>query len=339
MSSDNDVLSVKYSGTNAGSVKPMNIKVDQMAAGQLNEGARMNANTAYGASGTSKFSISINNKTTELSVNVASGDSNKTVQQKMADAINAAGIGVKASVETDAKNNASMLKLESTMTGADEKSKFTVSDVSGNLVARTGANDISKDAQNAVYSVNGGAAQTSKTNTIDFGGGLSVTFNKASDKAVEIKPGKDTDYAKKAVENMVNSYNDLYSAAAVNVNDPKAQNLASKMVSISKTYSGSLANIGIGFNKDGQMTVDAKKLDAAAKDGRLDTFFTEDRSRNYGFSNQISKLASNVTNNTASYVSRNEFRNPLIEDFPYSSYGEILRNNYGNAGWFLDMMY
>ena len=336
VSSDPETMSVKYSGNKPGDIKNMSVKIDQTAAGQLNEGARMNADAAFGAAGMNKFSINIGGKTTDFTVNVTAGDSNNAVQQKMADAINKAGIGIKASVETDSKTNTSMLKLETTGVGNNDKNKFTVTDGIGSLAAKTGANDISREARDAIYSIDSGAKKTSQTNTIDLGGGLSVTFNKASEKEVTVSAGKDTDYAKSAVEGLVKSYNDLYVEAAQKTNDPKAQNLATKMINTSKTYLGSLSNIGIGFDKDGKMTIDSKKLDAAAENGSLEKFFTENSGKNYGFTNQLSKLANNVSNNTSNYVSKSTFGNELTENFAYSSFGDLIQYNYLSAGWLFD---
>ena len=336
VSSDSEAMSVKYTGINPGAIKQTSVKIDQTAAGQLNEGQVMNSNDTYGPAGTNKFSVNIGGKTTELSVNIGASDTNSVVQQKMADAINKAGLGIKATVETDAKNNTSMLKLESTGTGDNIKNKFTLTDISGNLVSQTGANNITRAARDAIFSIDGGASRTSQSNTIDLGGGVSATFNKASDKAITVSSGIDSSYSKTAVENFIKSYNDLYSAAAQNVDDFKAQNLATKMINTSKVYLGSLTDIGIGFDKDGLMTLDSEKFDVAAKNGSLEKFFTENSGKNYGFTNQIAKLADNVTRNTANYVSSKQLGNSLMENFAYSGFAELIQYNYLSSGLLFD---
>ena len=338
-SSDPEAMSVSYFGTKPDSIKQMSVNIEQTAAGQLNEGARLNANDSYGSSGTNKFSINIGGKTTELSVNVAAGDSNSAVQQKMADAINNAGIGLKASVEKDSSGNTSMLKLESAGTGNNDKNKFSVTDITGNLAAKTGANQVTRNARDAIYSIDGGANRTSQSNVVDLGNGLSVTFNKASDKAITISSGQDTSYAKSAVENLVKSYNDLYSEAAQKTNDPKAQNLATKMVNTSKTYYDSLASIGIGFDGDGRMTLDAARLNTAAENGKLEKFFTQNAGKNYGFTNQLARLADNVSQNTSNYVTKSVFGNELFENFAYSGSGNLLQYNSMNSGWIFDYLF
>lgn len=340
VSSDKDTMTVNYSGSRPSSVNPMNVKIQQIATGQQNEGKGLEAKAAYGGStGKNSFTVEIGGKATELSVNVAAGDTNKDVQQKMADAINKSGTSIKASVETDSKTNTSTLKIESTVTGNDPKNGFKISDKSGNLVAQTGVDKVAKEGQDAVYTINGGAAQTSKSNTVNLGNGISATFKKASEDNVTISRGQDTDRMKKAVDDLVKSYNDLYSEAVQKTNDPKAQNLASRMLNTAKPYSNALANVGIGFNGDGKMTIDTKQLDKAAESGKLEQFFTENNGKNYGYTNQLSRLADNVSRNTSNYVSSSQFGSALGENFAYSSFGDLVQYNFLSAGSIFDFSF
>ena len=339
-SSNTDVMTVKYSGDRPSSIGQMTVKINQIAEGQMNEGSRMSANAAFeGSSGTNKVKIETGGKATEFSIKSAVGDTNKDIQQKMADAINKAGIGIKATVETDSATNSSILKLESTNTGSNSKNGFTVTDVTGDLAARTGANDVAREGQDAIYSINGGPARTSQSNTVNLGNGVSATFNKASEETVTISRGKDMNYAKNAVEDMVKGYNDLYSEAVQRTNDPKSQNLATKMVNISKTYSKSLSSIGIGFDSSGKMTIDNQKMNQAAENGKLEQFFKENSGKNYGFTNQLSRLSDSVSRNTSNYVSSSLFGSGMGENFSYSSYGNMIQYNYLNTGSIFDYLF
>jgi len=340
VSSNTDIMTVNYTGNKANSMGDMTVRVDQTAAGQLNEGSRMSTAGKYdGSLGTNRFTVETGGKATQLSVNVLSTDSNRDVQQKMATAINNAGLGLRATVETDSKTNTSMLRIESNNTGSDAKNSFNMTDNTGNLVAKTGANDVSRENRDAVYSVNGGPAQTSKLNTVNLGNGLSATFKEASAEEVNITRGKDTDYAKSMVQNMVQSYNSLFSAAAQNSGDPKAQGLASRMLNVTGAYSKSLSDVGIGFDSSGRMTIDSKKLNEAAESGRLEQFFTQNSGRNYGFTNQLERLADNVSKNTSNFVSSSQFGSALGENFAYSGIGDLLQYNYMNSGSIFDYMF
>ena len=338
-SSNTDVMTVSYSGNKPGSVKAMNVRVDQTAAGQLNEGKSLGAKDAYeGTAGENKFSIEMGGKKTEFSIDIKEGDTNKDVQQKMADAINKAGIDVKATVGTDSKTGASTLSVESKNTGANPKNSFKIDDVTGDSALKTGVTAVAREGRNAEYRIDGGPVRTSQSNTVYLGNGVSATFKKSSEDAVTVARGKDMGYAIGQIESLVKNYNDLYAESAQRANDPKSQNLASRMIGISKTYNSSLSNIGIGFAADGRMTIDKEKLNKASESGQLERFFTQNSGRNYGFANQLGRLADNVQRNTSNFVSGSQFGNSLGEDFSYSSFGNLIQYNFLSAGSIMDFM-
>lgn len=173
--------------------------------------------------------------------------------------------------------------------------------------------------------------------------GLSKSIKTLSGMAYTGKTEEDTDKAqtasKSAVEDFVKSYNDLYSTAAEKLDDPKAQKLATKLVNIAKTYSGSLAGVGIGFDGDGKMTINKETLDKAAENGKLETFFTQNNGKNYGFTNQLANLADNVSRNTSNYVSSSVIGNSLMENFGYNSTGKTNQYNFLNSGWLFNYLF
>jgi len=168
---------------------------------------------------------------------------------------------------------------------------------------------------------------------------LSKSINDLSGSAFKAPPEGEESKAKSAVEDFVKNYNDLYSEAVQKQDDPKAQSLASRLLNISKTYSSSLSNVGINFDKDGKMTIDSKTLDAAAENGKLETFFTQNRGKNYGFTNQLSNLADNVSRNTSNYVSSSVLGNSLMENFSYSGLGKTNQYNFLSSGWLFDYLF
>ena len=142
-----------------------------------------------------------------------------------------------------------------------------------------------------------------------------------------------------AVEDFVKNYNDLYSEAVQKQDDPKAQKLATKLLNISKTYNGSLAGIGIDFDKDGKMKIDKQRLETAADNGKLQTFFTQNNGKNYGFTNQLANVADNVSRNTSSFVSSSVLGNSLMDAFTYSGTGKTNQYNFLNSGMLFDFLF
>jgi len=257
----------------------------------------------------------------------------------MADAINNSRSGVRATIEVDAETNASTLRLESTTTGSDPRNSFTISDVSGDLVARTGVDTATREGQDALFSVNGGPERRSQSNTVFIGNGVTATFNSASEQASRITWGPDSNVTRSSVEGLVRSYNDLFTAAAERTGDPRAQNLASSMLGISRTFSNSLSSIGIGFDSSGRMTINSETKDRAEQSGRLDQFFTENRGRNFGFTNQLGRLADSVSRNPGNFVSSPQFRSELMGISGYNSFGNTTLFNLLNPGSVMDFMF
>jgi len=318
----------------------MEVSVNQIATGQLNEGSRMTADAAFeGQVGANQFSIQTGTNTANLSVNVREGDTNRDVQQRMADAINNSNAGVRASVSFDAETNTSMLRLEGTATGSGSQNAFTVSDLGGgSLVAQTGANDMARQSQDAIFSVNGGPERRSQSNTVFIGNGVTATFNSTSEEAVRISWGQESgNVTRSAVENMVRSFNDLFTTAAGRTGDQRSQQLASSMVNISSVFSSSLSSIGIGFDTSGRMTVNAQRMDEAAQSGALDRFFSDSGGRN-NFASQLSRLAENVSRNPANFVSSSMFGNNFSGNTGYSSFGNATQFNPFGSGSVMDFM-
>jgi flagellar capping protein FliD len=338
-SSNQQVLTARVAGNWPRNFSPMTVKVEQTATGQINESALKNADDEFeGRTGINRVEIESNGAIRQLSVNVAEGATNTQVQRQMAEAINNAGIGVRATVEFNSDKSESMLRLESTNTGSDPRNGFSIRDISGDLTERMGVGEVTQEGQNAGFSVNDGPTRTSQSNTVFIGNGITATFISASEEAVKISQGRSTNFNMNAVEDLVRSYNDLFTAAAQRTNDPRSQDLASRMLSISRTFSNSLSSIGIGFDSSGRMTISSQTLSQAAQSGRLEHFFTQNIGRNFGFTHQLSKLAQEVSGNPSRFVENPQVRNALGGNHGYSSFGSPIAFNFFNPGTIMDFM-
>jgi len=344
VSSDKDVVSVT-GGNNPyafNAVPAIKVQIDQLAAGQTNDGTALQANDESSVFGLQEFSIETNGRTYQFSINVSAGDTNKDVQQKMATAINIQNIGIDAAVNVNSGEGTSALQLSAQSTGVNAKSIFTISDVSGGAVAETGAANVTRQAQNAIYSINGGAVQTSQSNTVNIGNGVTAVFKQVSIGSVTVSQGRDVDVARNQVESFVQNYNKLYGAALGNAEDPKAGNLASQLRNNAAAYAYSLGQIGIGFDSNGYMQINEGQFGAAVENGKAEQFFTQNRNTNYGFTNQLSRIAEQVQNNTISYISSSVFIESLLGNMNFSFYnsmGALLQNSgSGNTGLLFSFM-
>lgn len=215
---------------------------------------------------------------------VTIGSSNNTVQG-LADAINNAGGDVRASVINDGSATPYRLMLTGTRTGAANTIQIT-----NNLTTGTGADinpaasTVQAAADAAIQLGNGAGAITvrSPTNQVtSLVAGTTISLNKADPaKPITVTVANDTETASKAVEDLVNSFNQIVdfvderndfdsatSAAGVLLGNRDASELLSELTSIFtsavpgvKSTANRLSTIGITLNDKGRLELDKGKL-------------------------------------------------------------------------------
>lgn len=343
VSSNTDALSVSTSSSYKNSFSDTNVTVKQVASGQVNEGSKLSATGKALSTGWKQFEIEVDGKKTQVSFQVTSTDNNESIQKKMAEAINAKNIGVKASVSYDSTNKTSQLKLESTNTGDDVKNKFTVRDVTngGNAVSAMGIGTATQNAQNAIYKINDGDYVTSKSNKVDLGNGVTATLKKASDTPVKVSLGTESKSSINKVRDMVNAFNGLLATAEDNKNDRSAARLLNQLKGLSTSYSASLERIGISVSSDGYLSIDSDKMEKAAENGNLEKFFKQNGDTNYGFANRLNSVAESVSKNPVEYVSSTQLKASSTAGNSQSlNYMQTYRyNQIINSGLLFDYMF
>ncbi len=308
--------------------QPVDVKVEQVATTQKNTGETLVSNEKSLDAKYYQFEISSNGKTQQVSFSVSNSDNNEAVQRKIAEAINSKNTGVSASVSYDSKTKSSKIVLEAkeTGTGSNGSNKFEVRDVSGNAALQMGLSNVSQQAKDAIFSING-EQKTSKSNDVALGNGVTATLKKATgDESVKVSIKSDTGAQIDKVREMVNNFNGLLEAADSNSKDSSTKKLSNELRTTAKTYMSSLNRIGISFNSNGYLAIDKDKMDKAANDGTLEKFFKQDRNSSYGFANRVSQTASKVNNNPMTYVGKSSV-NPQLSN-PGFSLG-----NYYNSGF------
>lgn len=318
----------------------LSVDVVQVALSQKNEGPAMIANARATASGFSlgshKMAITVGDKQFDISFNVSSTDTNRDVQQRIAAAINnVSGIGVTASVSSDAKTGTSSLVLQSA-TGVNNTGQpnFTVRSVSGNAVAIAGIGEITQEAQNAQFKVNNGSEgtlQTSKSNDVDLGFGLTARLSGTG--SAKFAMGRDESAQINAVRNMVNSFNNLMEAAK---DSGHGSSLERELNRTAGAFTSTLNRIGVSFDKDGFMRIDADKMNKAAGSGDLEKFGTRD---GVSFMNSLSRLSESVKKNPANYASAGNSTSNSFDSGTYTATMQSLRlSRITSMGSLFDML-
>lgn len=219
-------------------------------------------------------------------------DSSNNSLQGMRDAINAADIGVTASIINDGSATPYRLVLSSANMGAANSLKISASGdatVSALLAndptagAATGAlgQNLTESvtALNANLKVNGIAVSKNSNTVSDVIPGVTLSLAKLTTAPITLTVAQDTASTIKSVNNFVTAYNTLsqnltdlsaYNAStkkgAVLQGDATVRNLQAKLRAVLNTPGGgalsSLSQIGVTFQRDGSLAVDSTKLNS-----------------------------------------------------------------------------
>ena len=218
------------------------------------------------------------------------------------DSINAAGIGVTASIVNDGGTSPFRLVLSSDRTGAANALKITVDGDAalGSLLGQDPAAGQSlvqtAAARNAELTING-VAVTKPTNVVsDALEGVTLTLSKTNvGTPATVTVARDNAKAVSAAESFVKAYNDLNKTledvsafnaetgtGAVLNGDPAVRGLQNQLRSLFNQPLGgtgsalrTLSDAGIAFQRDGTLSLDATKLNKAmtANPGRIAGLF------------------------------------------------------------------
>ena len=216
-------------------------------------------------------------------------DSSNNTLSGIRDAINAANVGVTASIINDGSTSPYRLVLTSNATGATNSMKISVSGDAtlSSLLSEdpAGVQNLSQTsaAQNANFTVNGIAISKASNNVGDVVPGVTLNLASTSASPVTLSVAPNTSAVSTAINGFVTAFNAAVTAiqnqtsydpttktAGTLQGDVSLSIIQSQMASMLTTTMGSnpngfsnLTQIGIGFQKDGTLAVDSTKLNAA----------------------------------------------------------------------------
>ncbi|MCL2215504.1 MAG: hypothetical protein FWB91_00660 [Defluviitaleaceae bacterium] len=282
------------------------IDVEQIAQAQVNTGDALTANLRTIDSGAFSFEIEANGRTHTFNINVTDNHDNVSIQRLMANAINDRNIGVNATVQTgtDDGSATSTLTLTSAQTG--EGAAFRVTDASGGLAAAMGIDTVDQQARNAIFSINGGEARTSQSNDVNIAAGVTATLT--GEGRTDITFGREPGQLIGAVTDLVNAINSAM--RSTNANDGRGSSrFLQDLHGMNVTFASALSRVGIDVQNNGQLSIHAGRLEAAAADGSLSSFF-EGR----GFGARVERIANNAinTNHYANAAAPVNFNNNMF---------------------------
>ncbi len=317
----------------------MTLEVKSLASPQVNMGDFLPSNERTRLTpDTYSLDVTIHDTSYEFQFNVNEEDTNKDLQDRLSRLISGANIGLTAETIEDGEGN-SLLKLSSVSTGLDgeQGSIFKVSDNNTSkhmgTVEYLGIGEITRNASNAVFSVNGAERTANanhftvdKTYEIELKG---ISENEADVAQIGIK--NDSESLKENIRTLVGGYNNFLAAAhEYTQSHPRSRQLLREMGRISSSYAERLQSLGLDLTADGTLAINEETLDSASKDLNF-----EDRlSSVKDFTGSVLKKAGDVSLNPMNYVERTvvAYKNPAGPNYasPYvtSEYSGFLFNSY-----------
>lgn len=282
--------------------------------------------------------------------------------------VNAANAGITASIVRD--DSGAKLVFRSTATGATNAAQITVTDDDANPLDDLGLSALAFDpptagsmtqnvaAQNTVATINGLTVTSSTnvlTNVID---GVTLTVGRVTTTPAQIMVGPDTAAQKTAIANFAKAYSDMntyissqtkYDAttkkAGALQGDRATLTLQSNLRSIfldnstaSFTFTR-LSDIGLELQKDGSMTVNNAKLNAAAEQpaevARLFSTTNLGNNAGQGFAVRVKALTEQMTrtdgvitsrsNSLRDSIKRNSLEQQRLEDRVAANEARLLK--------------
>lgn len=255
-----------------GTATTVTFELGTISGGTLSDGKYSGAGFASNGSGTASITIDASNNTLE----------------GIRDAINAAAMGVTATIVNDGSGTPYRLALASSNTGVSNSFKITTSGGDGaidNLLGHdpAGTQNLSQTlaAQNAQLTVNG-IAITSASNTVSEAiQGVTLTLKNTTAAPTALAVARDTSAINTAASSFVDAYNALASqiksrsaygtdgkGAGTLAGDGTLRMMQEQLRGIFNTPASggtlnALGQVGIAFQRDGSLQLDSSKLNSA----------------------------------------------------------------------------
>ncbi len=273
--SQNLVAAGRASSTTAisdGTATTVTFDFGTISGGTLTGGVYSGAAFASNGSGTKSITI----------------DGTNNTLQGIRDAINAANMGVSASIVNDGSGTPYRLALTSNNSGVSNSLKITTSGGDGTINSLlaydpAGAQNLNQTvaAQNANFKVNGIAISKNSNTATDAIQGVTLTLNKLTTTPTTLTVAHDTNAVSTAASGFVDAYNALSSQlksrsaygnattpAGALAGDGTVRHMLDQLRGIfNMAASGgtlsSLAQVGVSFQTDGTLKLDSSKLNSA----------------------------------------------------------------------------
>ncbi|MCI8483317.1 MAG: flagellar filament capping protein FliD [Lachnospiraceae bacterium] len=337
-SSQEDVVSAEYIGNHKESEEmgSFSLEVKELASPQINLGNFLDKDRLSLSPGSYSFDLENSTSTFEFQFNIHSDDTNYTTQNKLANLISNADIGLTGSVVED-QNGLSALQIESVSTGISDGESFlfsifpqgTRSSISA--VEALGIDHVSQEAKNAVFLLDG-TGHSSHSNTFTINHVFELSLHGVSEEGNPAVIGFKTnaDAMAENIQTLVDSYNSiLHTASKYSGSQHQSVKLYRDMSSTAFTFQNDLESMGLMVNEDGEISIDKALLTESVSEENSE----EHLSVLNDFKNLLNTKANNASLDPMKYVDKIivTYKNPgksLVTPYITSIYSGMMMDRY-----------
>ena len=337
-SSDESVVTASYVGeSNDGiEVPPLEIEVKNLANRQVNVGKFLPEDGMELEPGTYSFDVNSRDTDYEFQFNIGEGDTNKTIQEKLARLITKSNIGIQASTVSDGEGNTA-IRLESDDSGLREGSdlQFKITDDKTSKIQGTveyfGLDSVDTNPTNSLFLLNGEEKST-QSNTFTIDKTFEITLNGVSEEGKTTQVGLKTDIESLTdnISYLIEGYNSFMNKAAAYLDSqPYTGKLMREMNSISAMYGKGLSDIGLNIQEDGTIALDKDALSKTADSEDALEKFSSIKSFTGSVLDKVNKVALNPMDYTQKTIVA--YKNPgksFVSPYVTSNYSGMMFSSY-----------
>lgn len=339
VSSQEDVVSADYIGNNkeTDEMESFLVEVKELASSQINLGNFLDKNHLTLKPGSYSFDLENSTSTFEFQFTIHTDDTNYSTQNKLANLITNADIGLKASVTED-DNGLSALQIESVSTGIapDEPFLFSIypqgTRDSISAVEALGIDHVSQEARNARFLLNG-EERSSYANTFTINHAFELKLHGISEEGNPAVIGFKTnaDAMAENIQTLVDSYNSiLHTASKYSDSQHQSVKLYRDMSSTAFAFQNSLESMGLLVDDKGEITIDKALLTESVSEDNAEEHLTVLND----FKNLLNTKANNVSLDPMKYVDKivvtykNPVKDHLVTPYITSIYSGMMMDRY-----------
>lgn len=255
----------------ASSTADIAVQVEQIATRQENTGTMVASSGTDIAPGKHFLTIERNGTEYQFEINTKAGETNLSIQQRLATSINHSNIGVQATVLESGTSSALNLTSAVSGTGSAENGlQFLVKGISAaSLSDYFGLNHVTTMPSDAVFTLNG-SRQQAASNQISINNTIGIELLRPTNQTAMVHVTPDSSSLLNDVDDFVDSYNHLLDLANQTQGNPNgSKKLLRELSAVTRRFRNELEATGLTLDDRGYLKKDEALLTQSTENGQM----------------------------------------------------------------------